>query len=266
MSREGRESSEDEPTPPSLSTSEQRRADARAWGEHSVDQPDRRIANDSTESKDKTKLHRSPEEAQTFQRALDSYRLDKVSMEKAVATGAWMAHELRDSRWLEGSMPERTEALKNFVGAATVELNGRPCEAVVDSDSHFPTYGGMNDHQIVVAEWVLESDDPALTVDTVAHEARHRWQDDVVAGRLEHPAGERAREALIQAHQEYDKTATNFRLYDLNEKELDARVYAAIATIAYHTESQNITNAHAATARRLAQFLPRLYNSSEEEL
>ncbi len=198
-----------------------------------------------------------------FKQALDAYQLDETSFRKAVESGALMAHACEAKRWPDAGILRRLDALHGYVAVTTDRLESSPCELKVDPECEPPKSGWADHKTIAVGEWALMDNDPAHVVEVVAHEGRHRWQNDVIEGKLEHPAGEWARSGLSVARENYDSTGRDASRYYLNELELDAESFARVAVAAYRYESQNLSRVHAGL--KLASSALKPHNISSEE-
>jgi hypothetical protein len=274
---EFRESDDEELQATRRESDQQRRLTDRAgWGEYGppesysskrVDVPDApEVEPEDSERGDHADAMREFRRAYDdgiFKQALDAYRLDETSVRKAVECGALMAHACEAKRWPDAGILRRLDALHSYAAVMTDRLESTPCEVLVDSKCKPRQVGWTRGKKLAVAESVFLDDDPSHMVEVVAHEGRHRWQKDVIKGKLEHPAGEWARQNLALARAVYDSTGRDPDRYILNEIELDARSFARIAVAAYHYESQNLGRLHAGF--KLASSALRSHNLSLEE-
>jgi hypothetical protein len=273
---EFRETDDEEQHVAGESDQQRRLIDRAGWAEYAPPESDsskqadapepKEIRPDQSELKDYAdagkELRRAYDDG-ILKQALDAYQLDETSFRKAVECGAFMAHACEAKRWPDIDIPSRLDSLHNYVAVTTDRLESSPCDVYVDPECKPPKSGWTQGKTIAVGEWALKDNDPSHVVEVVAHEGRHRWQNDVIDGKVEHPAGEWARSGLSIARENYDPTGQSIEGYYLNELELDAESFSRVAVTAYHYESRNLSRLDAGL--KLASSALKRHNLSLEE-
>ena len=87
-------------------------------------------------------------------------------------------------------------------------------------------YGTSQGDIVRINNHVLAADSPRDMIETMAHEYRHQWQDQVLEGQLEHPLGWGGLTALTYGDISYKSDANWPEKYAANYRELDAEAFA----------------------------------------
>jgi hypothetical protein len=168
------------------------------------------------------------------QEALDRFDLDPNSMRRATELGQALAKDMPLTRWEDENYSEREQTTRNFGLELSQKLDLAPKEPDIDPDMS-PRLLGMSDGPLVrVNGGLLENGDPTQTIETVAHEYRHQWQDSVANGRLEHPEGGRDFVKLVSASKFYASDLKRESRYAHNYLEVDAEAFARAVSKAYN--------------------------------
>ena len=161
--------------------------------------------------------------------ALAGYELDPISERQAIKAGQDVSLLVDPEAWRSGDFESRLQQVRDVEVAICAGLGVQIAPATIDVGLEPGVqYGWSDDECVGVGAWLVEVEDPKDVIETMAHEYRHRWQLEVISGKVEHPAGDGARLGLQSGQESYVNDLADFSgmQYVNNPLELDAEAFA----------------------------------------
>lgn len=158
--------------------------------------------------------------------ALRDFRLDPVSEASAHRLGEQLAIDVPLAAWQTADLAERVRMCDDMYRILGPEMAPHALAPLPEFDKPAEEMGWSNEGEVFYN--IRNLDDPTAqdTIETLAHEYRHAWQEDVIKGDQVHPEGEDGRRALIAGLQSYDVNDVREVGYAANEMEMDAEKFA----------------------------------------
>ena len=168
------------------------------------------------------------------QKALDAFGFDPESTQRAKALGEHLASEMPPQQWEVADEQQRDQAARDFGLELAKGLDLAPIAPILDANMPPRQLGLSRGDQVYVNRSLIENPDPSEIIQTLAHEYRHQWQDQVVKGRLEHPGGADDFFKLVSGDITYASDHERDSKYVWNRSEVDAESFAQVASSAYN--------------------------------
>lgn len=170
-----------------------------------------------------------PERLYPRSKAFENYKLDPQSYAAAIDCGRRMAESSPRFEWARATTTERMNIADRMHTdlRETLQIEAEPPQPDIDIEHYGETQGASVRYRADLAQ----DKHPRDMVETLSHEYRHVWQEEVVDGKQEHPVGESERFKLSEASKNYD--SDDFEAYAENELELDAERFADTVYMSY---------------------------------
>ncbi len=167
-------------------------------------------------------------------RALDSFSLDPQSSHDAKVVGEAIAQNVPVQEWAGASVADRVRlcdsAYRDISSGMAIEAPPPMLEFALPDE----TLGFTRGRDVHYNARQLDEPSPQSVIETLAHEYRHVWQQDVLSGDRQHPLGKDGTSWLAEGQQRYDQDSDDFDDYAWNPMELDAEAFARQVSRAYN--------------------------------
>lgn len=169
--------------------------------------------------------------------ALRDYRLDAESEALAHQVGRDIAEVIPRAGWLEADVSTRARMCDDAFLAFGSDLAPGSAAPMPEHGLNPNDLGWSQKGEVHYNADLLNDESPQRAIETLVHEYRHVWQEDVMAGRQEHPLGEPGLDDLVEGTASYEADDLLYDSYATNPLELDAEKFARHAFAAYSWKS-----------------------------
>lgn len=171
--------------------------------------------------------------------ALREFPLDPESVRVADRIGSSLAERAPTRDWDDADLAQRVRFCDDVYRAVSAEITPNAGAPTPEFSMASGDLGYTRDGEVYYNSDQLHAESPRSAIETLAHEYRHVWQQDVIAGNVEHPLGVEGRMWLAGGAERYSNDSNDFEDYAWNPLEVDAEQFARQVYRAYIQEQED---------------------------